>query len=318
MLPKTPPFDSLPLRKDGPPGNAWGLFGEEDRLGTLNRLTPRNTLEAAKEIKHGIRISTDWSLAGVGLPCFQREPLVQRIHSMSPRCINDDILSFNTQCSTQWDGFRHFGYQNRAVYFQGVEAANFEDSAKYGIDVWVENGGIVGRGVLIDWASWVESQGRKPDLLQASLITLGDLKQAASAQGLSFRPGDILFIRSGLIKKLEALRPEDLEAYMAIEPEPPVMGLESGEPMLRWLWESEFAAVAGDMMTLEAQPCVSPTHVMHEWMIAGWGMPIGELFDLEKLAAECRRIRKWSFFFSSMPLKVPGGIASPPNGVAIL
>jgi hypothetical protein len=25
---------------------------------------------------------------------------------------NDDILHFNTQSSTQWDGFRHFSYQD--------------------------------------------------------------------------------------------------------------------------------------------------------------------------------------------------------------
>lgn len=25
------------------------------------------------------------------------------------RTVNDDALDFNTQCSTQWDGFRHYG-----------------------------------------------------------------------------------------------------------------------------------------------------------------------------------------------------------------
>lgn len=33
-------------------------------------------------------------------------------------------------------------------------------------------------------------------------------------------------------------------------------------------------------------------------------MPIGELFHLERLAVECAQRRKWTFFFSSMPLKV--------------
>lgn len=43
---------------------------------------------------------------------------------------------------------------------------------------------------------------------------------------------------------------------------------------------------------------------MHEWLLSGWGMPIGEIFDLERLSVECRRLGKWSFFFSSMPLNV--------------
>lgn len=48
---------------------------------------------------------------------------------------------------------------------------------------------------------------------------------------------------------------------------------------------------------------------MHEVLLAGWGCPIGELFDLEKLAAECRRQKRWSFFVSSEPCNVPGGVA---------
>lgn len=98
----------------------------------------------------------------------------------------------------------------------------------------------------------------------------------------------------------------------------PGIGIESSEDTLRWIWEKQFSAVAGDMIAFEAVPFQSKTHWLHEWLLAGWGMPIGELFDLERLASECRRLGKWSFFFSSVPLNVPGGVASPPNGVAIL
>jgi len=62
----------------------------------------------------------------------------------------------------------------------------------------------------------------------------------------------------------------------------------------------------------------SKTYWLHEWLLTGWGMLIGELFDLEKLATEYRKLKKWIFFFSSVLLKVTGGVASPPNGVAIL
>lgn len=56
---------------------------------------------------------------------------------------------------------------------------------------------------------------------------------------------------------------------------------------------------------------------LHEILLAGWGCPIGELFDLEELAEHCKKIGRWSFFLASVPLKVPGGAASPPNAVAI-
>jgi hypothetical protein len=54
-----------------------------------------------------------------------------------------------------------------------------------------------------------------------------------------------------------------------------------------------------------------------EWLLAGWGMLIGELFNLEKLAEKCKEVGRWSFFLSSVPLNVPGGVASPLNAVAI-
>jgi hypothetical protein len=56
---------------------------------------------------------------------------------------------------------------------------------------------------------------------------------------------------------------------------------------------------------------------MHETLLSGFGLPIGELFDLEALAQECKRQNRWSFFVTSQPLNVIGGVGSPPNALAI-
>lgn len=56
---------------------------------------------------------------------------------------------------------------------------------------------------------------------------------------------------------------------------------------------------------------------MHDFILALWGMPLGELWDLEALSAECERQQRWSFFLTSAPLNTPGGIASPPNAIGI-
>jgi hypothetical protein len=48
---------------------------------------------------------------------------------------------------------------------------------------------------------------------------------------------------------------------------------------------------------------------LHEVLLAGWGCPIGELFDLEKLAEHCKQIDRWSFFVTSEVCNVPGGVA---------
>lgn len=51
-----PEFEDLPLRKSDPHHSAWGLYGDKDELGMLNRLTDERVAAAAKgEIKTGQR-----------------------------------------------------------------------------------------------------------------------------------------------------------------------------------------------------------------------------------------------------------------------
>lgn len=51
-----PAYEDLPLQKGDPHHSAWGLYGPDDELGTLNRLTDDRVLTAAKgEIKTGAR-----------------------------------------------------------------------------------------------------------------------------------------------------------------------------------------------------------------------------------------------------------------------
>ena len=52
-------------------------------------------------------------------------------------------------------------------------------------------------------------------------------------------------------------------------------------------------------------------------LIRDMGMTLGEIFDLEELAADCEADGVWEFFFSGPPLKVPRGVGSPINPLAI-
>lgn len=58
MQQQYPTFSELPIDKSGPRGNAWGLWGPNDQLGTLNHLTADRVLNACKdEVKTGERVS---------------------------------------------------------------------------------------------------------------------------------------------------------------------------------------------------------------------------------------------------------------------
>lgn len=313
-------FEALPLRKDGPHGNAWGRWGDSDELGTLNLLTPDTTALAAKEIKDGVRVSVDWELDSMSPPCFGRSFLEHTITQKGERTVNDDTLTFNTQSSSQWDGLRHYGYQKEKLYYNGLTQEDVTTTKKNGIHgmlsilyfykkymlksiAWVEKGGIVGRGVLLDYVSWAEENGISVNQFATTSIPVSTLKQVASNQGTSFRRGDILFIRTGWTEAYTRLSTTEQQTLAATYP-PPAIGLESSEETLRWLWDNDFAAVVGDQPSFEAWPCQNLDFLLHEWVLAGWGMPIGELFDLKQLSEECRQRGRWQFFFSSMPLKV--------------
>ncbi|PMB72349.1 hypothetical protein BM221_002452 [Beauveria bassiana] len=314
-MPARPSFDSLPLRKDGPPGNAWGLYGEDDELGTLNLLTPDITTSAAKEIIDGTRVATDWPLDSMQPPAFGRQAFKHEILNKAPRAVNDDVVTFNTQSSTQWDGFRHYGVEG-GVFYNGTTQQQILGSDRIGTHAWVETGGIVGRGVLLDWAAWAEKKGLKVDIFSKYPITAETLNEVAVSQGTTFRHGDIVFIRTGFTETYDRLTSE-AKTNLTKELTPTAIGVESSRNTLKWIWDNGFAAIAGDQPAMEAWPPLNNGFVLHEWLLAGWGMPIGELFNLKRLAEECREKKRWTFFFSSMPIYTRGGVASPPNGVAI-
>ncbi len=59
-------------------------------------------------------------------------------------------------------------------------------------------------------------------------------------------------------------------------------------------------------------------YYLHEHILALWGMPLGEMFDLEKLAKTCRARNRWTFFVSSAPANVPGKSGVPTDIEVIL
>lgn len=161
----------------------------------------------------------------------------------------------------------------------------------------------MGRGVLLDYASWADAKGLQPVIFEPTSIPVSTLQEIAAHQGTTFREGDILFIRSGYIRAYDGLTPERRQELADMKA-PPAIGLESSEVTLRWLWEQGFAALVGDQPSMEAWPCQDERFWLHEWCLAGWGLTLGELFDLERLSQECAKRKRWTFFFSSMPLKV--------------
>lgn len=214
------------------------------------------------------------------------------------------------------DGLRHFGYQDCAKFYNGatIEDIHAAGSTINGIGAWSEQG-IVGRGILLDYESWRQTQRLSHDAFSAGSIPLDHLKAVAEWEGVEIKFGDILIIRSGIPFPIPAKSTiatnvttlgytsqyttkthAEIQALSKINP-PPYFGVEQSTEMLHWIW-SNFSAVAADHPSFECWPSTKP-YMLHEILLAGWGCPIGELFDLEKLSEYCRDVGRWSFFVAS-------------------
>ncbi|KAF7353897.1 Serine/threonine protein kinase PRP4 [Mycena venus] len=342
-----PAYDALPAFKTLP-GCAWGVWGAEDQLGTVNLLTDAVVKDAAsKEIKTGKSVSLNWPLNFPAKPLFERKSpeINMKLRMPESSGVRDDEIHMNTQSGTQWDGMRHFPILDYGVFYNkfsqfilapldscepicSIPGSSLPHGivplpnpheidpahARIGIQNWAAHG-ICGRGVLLDLVSYQTSLSPNKTLpydpWSTHQISVQELEACAKAQGVKFQRGDILILRMGFIKKYyEASQGERDDLQTGPET---FAGIERSEEMKRFLWNNHFAAVASDQPTLEAWPVPKGTTHMHQTILGLWGMPIGEFFDLEKLSEICAETGRYTFFFSSWPLNIIGGCASPPN-----
>lgn len=124
---------------------------------------------------------------------------------------------------------------------------------------------------------------------------MSKLKQVAESQQVSIREGDVLLIRTGYIVEYQALSTE-AQLHRHEKPLPPSIGLESSEEILEYIWNSCAVAIAGDMLALEVWPMQSERFLLHEWLLAGWGCPIGEYLILKSWVRSVKRLEDGASF----------------------
>lgn len=310
-----PRFDDLPATPGAPDRSAWGLWGASDEIGTVNLLTPERVAAAAALAREGRRFPLNWQMELPDPPLFGRETTIHELRHRRAVVHDDVYREFNPQSSSHWDGLTHYGNAAHDCFYGGVrrEEITGEEGTRNGIQAWARRG-IAGRGVLLDYARWAIDRGLTYSPGDRHEITAADLQAVAQAQGVTFEVGDILLVRSGWLAWYETL---DAAGRVAVATPPySGVGVAQGDETLRFLWDSGFAAVAGDAIAFEAFPAHPERGFMHETILALWGMPIGEMFYLEDLAADCAADGCYTFFFTAAPLNKRGGVASPANALA--
>jgi kynurenine formamidase len=313
-----PSYAQLPVRDGAPAGSAWGVFGDQDEVGTINLLTPARVLASKASIKSGKVFSLNLPIDVPNPPLFTRQAhrhTIKNFGGAMEFVLDDYIDNFYPQASSQWDALCHVMHPELGAY-NGVPKHEItgRGGTRLGIDNLAKRG-IAGRGVLADIARYYASVGKSIDYTKAESIPLEDLEATLKFQKSPLRNGDILLIRTGWTQFYYGL--DDLQkAELARETVVP--GIEGSDRVAQWLWDHHLAAVAADSPALEALPKPEGNNeFLHFHMLAFFGMPIGEMWNLEELAADCAMDKQYEFFITSAPMHIPGGVGSPPNALAI-
>lgn len=85
-------------------------------------------------------------------------------------------------------------------------------------------------------------------------ITLAAIKEAARESAISFRKGDILLVRSGIIKWYNECTDSQTRDNYFQSAEKTGVGVAPAEDTIAWVQDTGFAAVAGDALAWEPIP----------------------------------------------------------------
>lgn len=101
----------------------------------------------------------------------------------------------------------------------------------------------MGRGVLLDYVRYAERHGISYNPMSRHCITVADLEAMAKEEGVTFKPGDLLIVRSGWIKWYNEHETDDRVKHITNGTD--FIGVEGCEESVKWLWNHHFSAVAG-------------------------------------------------------------------------
>lgn len=328
-----PDYDDLPVR--GGLRCAWNVWGDDgnDRFGCLNLLTPDRAAAAAGLVSRGAVFPLNWTMALPDPPLFGRAGHTHTVTGREGSVSHDDVLdNWNTQSSSQWDGFRHIFHPALRDDEPGTGHFGGVDDDDHGVDHWARRG-IVTRGVLADIGRWRDAQGRPIHYDEPDAILPEEVLACLAEQGTEVREGDVLLIRFGWIAWYLTTDAEQ-RAWLGDRTTFRTAGMHPGEDTWRMLWNLHIAALGCDNPGVEIWPRGSHLEpdvaaaanedmrrvhevFAHTVLLPLLGLPLGEMFFLDDLADDCAADGNYEFMFTSAPLNLPHGVASPPNALAI-
>ena len=107
---------------------------------------------------------------------------------------------------------------------------------------------------MIDYVEYARQHDLTYSAVEYHAISPFDLEKAAQEQGVSFKQGDILLVRSGVTKWYNECTDAAARDGWFASAEKSSVGVAPTDEAVAWVWNHHFAAVAGDALAWEPIP----------------------------------------------------------------
>jgi kynurenine formamidase len=276
-----------------------GRWGPADELGTLNLITPALRLRALSLPRTGAVVALGRMIAAHG----PSSTMVARLDEIDGSVVSaSDTLTISPHGFelTHLDALGHSILDGRTYNGRDLDRT-FADGALVAASIDAAGAGIITRGVLLDIA---RARG-VVHLPAGEPVTAADLDAAEQLAGVGVEPGDAVFVRTGLARRL-AGAPDDPGLREGVAPE-----------AIRWLFDRDVAIYSGDC--IERLPSGIPGLPMplHQIGMARMGLWFLDNPDCEALRDACDAHDRSDFAVVILPLRIVGATGSVVNPVAI-
>jgi kynurenine formamidase len=306
-------------------GKGWvGPWPEGDEVGALNAMTNETRLRALRLVKEGkvydLGVNYDaesfrWPGHNPGVIMMYRTPEGERrqndVQGLNDPKLNPDgiawhscALFINDNVGTQIDGLGHITFGKDNEWYNGFREADY--GGNFGVRKCDATTipPVITRGVLIDVARNLATNGGDDPLPSRFRITPERLKAALAKQGTKIQPGDTVLIRTGVLKYW-GVNGKDHTTLQKYD----TAGIDLDAA--KWLVEDQGAILIGaDTSGLEWTPDYSKEKgatflPVHRYLLTKQGVHIGEFHFLEELS----RDRVYEFCYMCMTNKIRGTTA---------
>jgi kynurenine formamidase len=283
----------------------WGRWGDDDQLGTLNLITPQKRLQAIGLARTGTSVSMSHN--------YLKEQALDATspfgHEMlgigTPGQFRSDryTVAYHGYAHSHLDALCHMMYQGR-LYNGYLRDDEVTEAGCDKLAIINFKQGIVTRGILMDIARLRGVAYLEP----GTPIYVEDLEAWEREAGIRVGSGDVVLVRSGRWARRAEVGPWRTGQEAA--------GLHAS--VVPWLRERGVAILGSDD-TNDVLPSgvEGVSQPIHQLMLVALGTPLFDNLDLEAVAAEAARQRRWEFMLVAAPLAVEGGTGSPLNPLAI-